>query len=215
LPAQRRFTRADWIAAAREVLISSGVDAVKVDRLAKTMQVTRGSFYWHFQHHDDLLTALLQDWEARNYFEIAQVRARWAQSDPDLSEIVAIWMDDEEGAASIGMGIRIWAQKDVKVAEAVHRVDDEWIALLEELFRKSGYADPEAFVRARIVYFHQVGYYALAIRESLEERLQLVPYYYKALTGKDPGIKLATVIDHLATRSRPVGRSRRRRAASG
>jgi AcrR family transcriptional regulator len=51
-PAARRFSREDWIASARKVLVESGVDDVKIDRLARKMKVTRGSFYWHFQHHN-------------------------------------------------------------------------------------------------------------------------------------------------------------------
>jgi hypothetical protein len=47
-----------------------------------------------------------------------------------------------------------------------------------------GHAEDEAFVRARIFYFHQVGYYAMDVRESREQRLRLLPLYTKALTGR-------------------------------
>ncbi|MEI9851478.1 MAG: TetR/AcrR family transcriptional regulator [Sphingomonas sp.] len=69
-----RLGREDWIALARKVLVQSGIEDVKVVPLADRMQVTRGSFYWHFANRKDLLDALLSDWEVRNYFEIAQVR---------------------------------------------------------------------------------------------------------------------------------------------
>src|SRR5687768_2806827 len=72
----KRLTRDDWVAAARTTLVDRGIDGVKVDGLARKLRVTRGSFYWHFQHRRDLLDALLADWETRNGYEIGQVRGR-------------------------------------------------------------------------------------------------------------------------------------------
>ena len=48
-----------------------------------------------------------------------------------------------------------------------------------------GYHGLEALMRARITYYHQVGYYALGVRESRKTRRQLLPYYAKVLTGRD------------------------------
>ena len=48
-----------------------------------------------------------------------------------------------------------------------------------------GYQGKEANVRARVMYYHQVGYYAMGVRESQRERRALIPYYRKVLTGRD------------------------------
>lgn len=201
--------REDWIAIARKTLVTAGIDDVKVDRLAKRLGVTRGSFYWHFQSRSDLLQALLKDWEARNLVEIAQVEEHWTSSGPELSDVVRSWMSEDSAFLAFDLAVRGWARKAPSVAKAVHRVDDAWIALLEEVFRHSGYGGDEALVRARIVYFHQIGYYALDIRETLEERVRLIPIYYEALLGKKPNRALDTVLSEiLATK-----RSRRGRAA--
>ncbi len=94
-----------------------------------------------------------------------------------------IWLGEDPSFPAFDIAIRNWARKAANVAETTRRVDDAWIALLKELFLRSGYGDTESFVRARVAYFHQVGYYALALKEDLHDRLQLSPYYYKALTG--------------------------------
>ena len=60
LPQPRsQLTPEDWIRAARNLLVSRSVDAVRVEVLAKEMSVTRGSFYWHFKDRDDLLHRML------------------------------------------------------------------------------------------------------------------------------------------------------------
>ena len=43
----------------------------------------------------------------------------------------------------------------------------------------------EAHIRARVMYYHQVGYYAMGVQESQKERRVLIPYYRKVLTGRD------------------------------
>jgi AcrR family transcriptional regulator len=60
------FGREDWVNTSRKALIKEGIDQVKVERLAKQLNVTRGSFYWHFRSRAELLTALLDHWEATN-----------------------------------------------------------------------------------------------------------------------------------------------------
>lgn len=194
IPAQKRLTREDWIAAARKVLVKSGVEGVKIDRLTHDTRATRGSFYWHFTDRDDLLKALLHDWEAANNLAIANLRARWAQTKADFTELIEIWIGEGPESPAFGMAIRTWAHDDAAVEEVMHRVDNEWINLLQLLFEPEAYDAAERLVRARIVYFHQVGYHALALREPYSERLRLVPYYYKVLTGREPGENLRDVL---------------------
>jgi AcrR family transcriptional regulator len=164
-------------------LIASGIDDVKVDVLAKRLRVTRGSFYWHFKHRQDMLDALLEDWKANNSREIAVIQARAAEDGGELIELFRVWLGEDPSYPSFDLAIRGWARKAKKVASAVRQIDENWVSLFQAYFERSGLNDPESFVRARIMYFHQVGYFALSLDESLVERARLAPYYYEALTG--------------------------------
>lgn len=177
-----RLSREDWIALARKALIASGVDDVKVDVLARRLRVTRGSFYWHFKHRQELLDALLEDWKVNNSREIAAIEGRAADGG-ELIELFRVWLGEDPSYPSFDFAIRGWARKSKTVAAAVRRIDENWISLFQAYFERSGLKAPESFVRARILYFHQVGYFALSIEESLAERAELAPYYYEALTG--------------------------------
>src|SRR5438445_6682139 len=61
-PARVQLTPQDWVAAASALLRNNGVDAVRVDVLAKQMGVTRGSFYWHFADREYLLQRMVTAW---------------------------------------------------------------------------------------------------------------------------------------------------------
>src|SRR5580704_7351182 len=57
------LNRDDWLKAARMALLKGGVEAVRVEKLARDLKVTKGSFYWHFTDREELLEVLLREWE--------------------------------------------------------------------------------------------------------------------------------------------------------
>jgi len=177
--------RQAWLDAARTLLIREGIAGVKVDRIARRLKVTRGGFYWFFDSHKQLLDALLADWEERNTegFE-AVLRESGRNGMAEFQALVDLWLNEKNYSPAWDAAVRDWARVSSKVANAVRRTDDIRIDVLRQVFLDMGCEAKEAFVRARICYFHQVGYYALGVRESREERLRLMPLYTRVLTGR-------------------------------
>jgi len=202
-----RLTAEDWIGIARKALIASGVDDVKVDVLARRLKVTRGSFYWHFKSRQQLLDALLRDWEENNRREIETLRGRAEESAGEFLEVFRIWLKGDPSFPAFDVAVRVWARKSRAVAKVVSEIDDAWIAAFQDIFELSGLHGAEAFVRARIMYFHQIGYYAVSINESLAQRAKLAPIYYAALTGRTPPEDME---DALLASDEPDARSPRR-----
>lgn len=58
-----RLKRDDWLDEAFKAVVDGGFDNVKVLSLAEKLKVTRGSFYWHFTDHADLIGSLLMRWK--------------------------------------------------------------------------------------------------------------------------------------------------------
>lgn len=179
-----RLSPAAWLAAAKAELIARGVGSVKIDRIAAGLGVTRGSFYWHFASREALLAALLESWRAQN---TGCFRAAMSvPGDEALMRLVRycrVWLDPGVFDADYDSAVRDWARTDPAVAPLVRAADDERIAILRAALIEIGYADPEAAVRARTVYYHQIGYFALRIEEDLATREALFPVYFKVLFG--------------------------------
>lgn len=180
------FGRDDWLAAARKSLVKGGIDQVKIERLAKHLHLTRGSFYYHFRSRAELLHALLDHWEATNTGPMLRaIDTAIATGPGGIHALVSMWIEEREFSPAYDSAVRDWARKDAKVAQVVRAVDGKRISALTRLIEMYGYRGDEAVVRARIMYFHQVGYYALEMHESMQERLRLEPVYMKALIGFD------------------------------
>jgi len=174
---------ADWLRVAQAELIYKGIHAVKVDRLARKLRVTRGSFYWHFSSHADLLKQLLNSWIVNNTEPFKKVLESERDGSGKFQAIVDLWLSEREYNPKFDSAVRDWARASPQVARVVRTADEERIALLREIFKELGYTDPEALVRARITYFHQVGYYTLGIVEKPDVRRKLRPYYTRILLG--------------------------------
>lgn len=189
--ADRQLEREDWLAVARQTLISDGVSAVRVERLAKTLGVTRGGFYWRFRNLDELLEALVEDWRGLNSRALLAVLEGPATLSERFDAVALIWLEEKGYNPAWDTAMREWGRVSPPVAAAVHAVDAERIAVLQAMFATDGMAPEVALVRARILYFHQMGYYALDIRESRSRRDELIAIYKAALTGLDPDGLLA------------------------
>ncbi len=174
-----------WLQAAREALVREGIRGVEVGRLARRLKVTRGGFYWFFDSRKQLLDELLADWERTNSAAFrAALRDPGRNGMAEFEAIVDVWVNEAGYSPAWDAAVRDWARVSTKVANAVRRVDDDRIAVLKQVFLDMGHPEDEAFVRARVTYFHQVGYYAMGVEEPRAQRLRLLPLYTRVLTGR-------------------------------
>lgn len=175
-----------WIKAARNALIEDGVAEVKIDRLAQQLGVTRGGFYHNFVDRDDLLAHLLAEWEQSNVFVAEKPVPR---SKPEALAMLDALVDrliSEDGYDSrFDLAVRAWGHSDERAARAVERVDARRTSTLTKMFKALGCNGPEAEIRARVFYFHQIGYYSIGVKQSIAERRRLAPVYLKILIGSE------------------------------
>lgn len=185
-PRSGPISAADWVTASRKRLIEEGISAVKVEPLARDLEVTPGSFYWHFKNRKSLHRALLRDWLHCNVRPFSVIFDS-AEDEPreQFLALISFWICSEDFDPALDVAIREWGKTSQLVARLVRRVDANRIALFQYVFEGFGYASKPALVRARTMYFHQIGYFTLKVEEELDDRLMLAPYYTEVLTG-DP-----------------------------
>ncbi len=67
-------SRQDWVVAGLHTLAENGIDAVRVERLAKALGVSKGPFYWRFADRAELLAAMMEFWQTKMVVEYSMVR---------------------------------------------------------------------------------------------------------------------------------------------
>ncbi len=183
---QTKVTQEDWLAAALDTLIERGVEQVKVLTLAAQLGVSRSSFYWYFKSRQDLLDQLLEKSHANTASIVAQAALPAGGIVEGVLNIFDCWVDQALFDPRLDFAIREWARRSRAIRRAVDREDTARVAALQALFQRHGFAATDAFVRARVLYFTQIGYYALDLKETQAERLALVAPYLRAFTGQEP-----------------------------
>jgi len=157
----------DWILAGLDTLTTQGVDAVRVEILARKIGITKGSFYWHFKDRAGLLQEMLGYWRRHATLRIIDRLERSDLSPLEkLRQLVSLPLQGKrasEGAA-VELAIRLWARSDSQAAHAVAEVDEQRLLLMRNLSLASGAANqPEAEARAFLLYAYMLAE-ALVIR---------------------------------------------------
>jgi AcrR family transcriptional regulator len=175
-----KLGRQDWLDIGLQALIDKGIEAVRVEPLAKLLNVTRGSFYWHFKNRDDLLAAMSQEWEMLNTQRvIEQVETIEGTPSDKLSNLFEIAAEDDN---LLEKAVRAWAENDARAAEAIARVDRQRLDYLQSLFLQLGFSDIDAKVRARIAYSVRLGWFVMASSSDRSDRLMEMRLVHGILT---------------------------------
>ncbi len=187
LPGNTKVTRDDWLRVARDLLVSDGAQSVKVLTMSARLKVSRSSFYWYFGDRQDLLNQLLQDWEQRNTGAlVAHAELPAGGIIEALNNFFRSIVDPAGFDARLDFAVREWARRDGSVRQVIDRSDAARHAAIAAMFTRHGYAPAEADIRARVLYYQQIGYYALELGETLEVRLSRVAGYLYCFSGVHP-----------------------------
>ena len=182
--AQPRLTRADWLTAALEVLVETGIDSVRITRLAERLGVTRGSFYWHFTDRAQLLGAMLEVWEQTNTASVIRAASSPGTIEDRVLALFMCWLDPDLFDPRLDLAVRDWARGDAKLQSVISEADRRRMEAITAMFADHGFAEREAVIRARNFYYTQMGYYALNVQEPLAERLSFLPIYFETYTDR-------------------------------
>ena len=179
-PAAARLGQEDWLQAAFQSGVEGGFDKARVLLLAERLRVTRGSFYWHFSDHAQLIEALLARWRVLEQ-ETQQRLMAMESPDPraDLAQVL------EAALAHAGpdlenmrfeLALRGLGRRDPLVARMLAEVDQERMALFEHKFRRLTRSRKKAAELAALFYLAIVGSYQALSRPGADEwvKAQLV-----------------------------------------
>jgi len=153
-----RLDAAAWIAAAFDALADGGIDAVRVEPLAKALGITKGSFYWHFADRRALLDAMLEAWMQGRVAAIRQQAPLRGAPAAVLRQVADLYTRNANARGlAIELAIRALARTDDGAAKAVRGVDRERLQQVGDLFAALGWPRGEAQARAVLFYSYLFG----------------------------------------------------------
>jgi AcrR family transcriptional regulator len=176
-----------WLEAAYDSLLVGGIDSVRILLLAKKLNLSRGSFYWFFKDREELLSTLLARWKEKNTGNwIARTEAYAETICEAVLNVTDCWFDDTIFDSKYEAAIRSWAQQSPEVARETAAVDAGRIAALVAMFERFDYERADAEVRARALYYTQLGYVASQPNDPMALRMSRISRYAELFTSVKP-----------------------------
>ena len=153
----RRLSDEDWIQAGFVILAGSGPNALRVDALCRLLDVTKGSFYWHFADMPAYRAALIEAWatlndERRRPFE----NMRDVDPRERLASMMRTWVTPQQW--DLERAMRVWALTDQTVLTSVQRSDRRILRAVKQAFADVGFLSEEAALRATVMVAAGIGF---------------------------------------------------------
>jgi len=167
-----RTPRDRWIDEGLRALAAGGPDAVRIEPLARSLGVTRGGFYWHFDDHRALLNEMLDTWE-RTTTE-AVIERLESEGGDAMAKLRRLFALATRGVLMTDLAVRDWSRRDQAVAERLRRVDNRRMEYLRSLF--AGFCRDAGDVEARclLAFSLLIGNHFIAADHGTRNRADIV-----------------------------------------
>lgn len=144
-----RYDRERWLETALNVLAKEGGARLRVDALAKSLGVTKGSFYHHFKNREDFVRELMDFW-SREYTQsvIEEVNDLPGTASERLLKLTQ--QVEEQGLDKYDIAFRSWAAQDPMVAAALREVDMQRYEFVRGVFESIGFSGADLDMRVRL-----------------------------------------------------------------
>lgn len=149
-----RLTKDDWITHGLRTLAKDGANALKVGPMAASLEVSRGSFYWHFRDIADFRSQLLRSWQERSTDQVIRDLDA-AKGEPD--RLKHLMKRAFPAKRHLDRAIRSWAAEDEEVARLVASVDARRVAYIAKMLVAAGVDSKKALPRAAFMYWAYLG----------------------------------------------------------
>lgn len=152
---RRSLTADDWAQAALDVIANGGVEAVAVEPLARTLRVTKGSFYWHYPSRDALVARALQVWERHETVDMIGAAEQEPLPRERIHTLFRTAANTDQRSERILLALS--GSETTSARACVQRVCEAWRAYLESCYRALGQDPIEARHWATFAYSTFIG----------------------------------------------------------
>lgn len=153
-----KLTRDDWLEHGMKTLAEDGFGALKADLLAKSLKVSRGSFYWHFRDLKEFHRALLDEWHKRATQQVIAWLEQTASGTERLKLLVRrAWTVNNRTERAV----RAWATHSPEIARRLEAVDRQRIDYMTSLLRSAGLSPKQARAHALFIACAYLGHMIL------------------------------------------------------
>ena len=147
---KERVSKADWLEKALDVLESNGVDEVKIERLARELNISKCGFYWHFKDRKDLIRAMITYWE-EEFTSVVTSNSEILNADPRERIYLTMKMILESNLTRLELPMRSSAETDPVAWEMINRVYQIRVDFFRSALSEMGFEGEDLEMRIHLL----------------------------------------------------------------
>lgn len=144
-----RLSRDDWLKVGLHLVAQQGIEMVTIEALCQLMNVTKGSFYHHFENVANYRLAMLDYWVTHFTKVFIATSAEGETPQQQLDRLVHMV---KQTYGSEEVSIRAWAHSDPEAQAVVAHVDKKRLEFLDSLLANIYTDSVSARTMARLFY---------------------------------------------------------------
>lgn len=148
-------TKEQWVEKGLETLRNQGYAELSIVKLAKSLSVTRGSFYYHFSSLNELVDEMIASWEE---VIVTQGFAKTFTNNQDPASEFNNLIDYVTHLSDrLDLVFRQWAPSNEHVRAHMERLDRERLGRLTELFQRLAKDEHKGKILAQLAFNAYIG----------------------------------------------------------
>jgi AcrR family transcriptional regulator len=169
-----RTPREGWIERGLKALASGGPDDVRIERIAESLGVSKGGFYWHFDGRRALLDEMLDKWEEISVGEVIElIEGGGGDAESKLGHLFRL-AGARGDVLETDLAVRDWARRDRRVAARLRRADNRRMDYLRALFGEIHDDADEVEVACLLTFSLWIGNHFIAADHRGRSRAEVV-----------------------------------------
>ncbi len=165
-----RLTREAWLAKALDIL-AEDPEHLRIDELAERLDVSKGSFYWHFRNRSEFVRALAEYWKFQNTQVVANAVAKVEGPAEERLRVLMRFLLNNR-LARYDLAVRAWARHEPDIAPVIREVDEIRLQTVGGIFADMGFEEPGLGMRTRTFVIAHSFDEMMSIGVSREEALE-------------------------------------------
>jgi len=181
-PDKRKHTsKAEWLETAMSILASEGINAVKIETLAKRLKTSRSGFYWHFQDRAELLKEMLVYWRTE-YTDTVIKHGQQGEMTPTERLYMIMQMIEKHNLDRFEIHMRSWADQDPEVGEIVIKVYRKRYDFIRSIFSEMGFSGCDLEMRTGLWLCYAINGKSMFLENPCDKGEDLIKVRHAILT---------------------------------
>jgi AcrR family transcriptional regulator len=147
---RERVSKADWLEKALDVLESDGIDEVKIERLARELNISKSGFYWHFKDRKELIRSMITYWE-QEFTSVVTSNSEVLNAAPRERIYMTMKMILENNLTRLELPMRSSAETDPVAWEMISRVYQVRVDFFRTALSEMGFEGEDLEMRIHLL----------------------------------------------------------------